>query len=115
MSDALDWKLWAIVLLCGAATYIWRAAAVLIGARVDPDGELFRLFSCIAYAMLAGLISRMVILPEGLLAEAPLAFRLAGIGAAVVVFFALKRNLAAGVFTGVAVFGLLTAFGDALI
>lgn len=114
MTDVLDWRLWAIVLFCGAATYIWRAAAVIIGGKVNPEGELFRLFSCIAYAMLAGLISRMIILPEGLLAEAPLAFRLTGIGTAVVVFFALKRNLAAGVFAGVAIFGLLTVFGDAL-
>jgi len=115
MADWHYWNLWLIVLLCGAATYIWRAVAVLIGGKVNPDGELFRLFSCIAYAMLAGLISRMLILPEGMLAETPLAYRLIGIGAAVAVFFALKRNLAAGVFTGVTVFGLLTAFGDTLV
>ena len=107
MTDGLDWRLWGIVLLCGAATYIWRALAVFVGGRVSPESEAFRLFSCIAYAMVAGLISRMVILPEGLLAEAPLSFRLIGVGAAVAVFFGLKRNLAAGVIAGVAVFALL--------
>lgn len=112
MAEVLDWKLWGIVLLCGAATYVWRALAVAIGGRVGPESEAFKLFSCIAYAMLAGLISRMIVLPEGLLAEAPLSFRLIGIGAAVAAFFALKRNLAAGVFTGIAVFALLIAFGD---
>lgn len=110
MVDWLDWKLWGIVLLCGAATYVWRALAVAIGGRVSPESEAFRLFSCIAYAMLAGLISRMVILPEGLLAEAPLSYRLIGIGAAVAVFFGLRRNLAAGVFAGVAVFASLITF-----
>jgi len=110
MTDGLEWKLWGIVLLCGAATYIWRALAVAIGGRVRPDSEAFKLFSCIAYAMLAGLISRMVILPEGLLAEAPLSYRLIGIGAAVAAFFGLRRNLAAGVFAGVAVFALLIIF-----
>ena len=110
MLDGLDWRLWGIVLLCGAASYVWRALAVFIGGRVSPESEAFKLFSCIAYAMVAGLISRMVILPEGLLAEAPLSYRLIGIGAAVAVFFGLKRNLAAGVFAGVAVFALLTVF-----
>ncbi len=110
MVDWLDWKLWGIVLLCGAATYVWRALAVAIGGRVSPESEAFKLFSCIAYAMVAGLISRMVILPEGLLAEAPLSFRLIGIGAAVAVFFGLKRNLAAGVFAGVTAFAMLITF-----
>lgn len=110
MVDWLDWKLWGIVLLCGAATYVWRALAVAIGGRVSPESEAFKLFSCIAYAMVAGLISRMVILPEGLLAEAPLSFRLIGVGAAVAVFFGLKRNLATGVFAGVATFALLITF-----
>lgn len=107
MADWLDWKLWTIVLLCGLSTYVWRALAVFIGGKVSPESETFKLFSCIAYAMLAGLISRMVLLPEGALAEAPMFFRLAGIAAAVVVFFATKRNLAAGVSAGVAVFGIL--------
>lgn len=112
MADWLDWRLWAIVLLCGLATYIWRALAVFIGGKVSPESETFKLFSCIAYAMLAGLISRMVLLPEGTLADAPLSFRLAGIAAAVAVFFSLNRNLAAGVFAGVTVFGLLIFFAE---
>jgi len=111
MADWPAWELWAIVVLCGAATYVWRALAVLIGGRVSPESEAFRLFSCIAYAMLAGLIARMVILPEGLLAEAPLWYRLIGIGAAVAVFFGLRRNLAAGVLAGVIVFGSLITLG----
>lgn len=110
MSEFLDWRLWGIVLLCGFATYVWRALAVVVGGRISPESEAFKLFSCIAYAMVAGLISRMVILPEGVLAEAPLAYRLVGIGVAVGVFFALRRNLAAGVFAGVTVFALLIVF-----
>jgi branched-subunit amino acid transport protein len=110
MAELLDWRLWGIVILCGLATYIWRALAVVVGGRVSPESEAFKLFSCIAYAMVAGLISRMVMLPEGVLAEAPLAYRLVGIAVAVAVFFALRRNLAAGVFAGVAAFALLIVF-----
>lgn len=102
-----DWRLWAIVLLSGLATYVWRALGVAIAGRVSPDSEAFRLFACVAYAMLAGLIARMMVLPEGVLAETPLAVRLIAIGAAVTVFFGFRRNLPLGVATGVGVFAVL--------
>jgi branched-subunit amino acid transport protein len=103
-----DTTLWTIVLLSGAATYVWRALGVAIAGRVSPDSETFRLFACIAYAMLAGLIARMVILPEGVLAESLLSFRLIAVSLSVAVFFAFGRNLPLGVAVGVGTFALLT-------
>lgn len=103
----VDWHLWAIVVLCGLATYVWRALAVAIAGRVSPASEAFRLFSCIAYAMLAGLIARMLIMPEGILEEAPLPYRLAGIAAAITVFFLFRRNLPLGVVAGFVAFSSL--------
>lgn len=103
-----DTPLWIIVLLCGAATYVWRALGVAIAGKVSPDSETFRLFACIAYAMLAGLIARMIVLPEGILAESSLVFRLAAVGLAVAVYFLSRRNLPLGVAVGVCTFVLLT-------
>ena len=103
-----DATLWTIVLLSGAATYVWRALGVAIAGKVSPDSETFRLFACIAYAMLAGLIARMVVLPEGILAESQLSFRLAAVGLSVAVFFASNRNLPLGVAVGLGTFALLT-------
>lgn len=103
-----DPTLWTIVLLSGAATYVWRALGVAIAGKVSPDSETFRLFACIAYAMLAGLIARMVILPEGILAQSQLSFRLIAVSLSVAVFFAAGRNLPAGVAVGVGTFALLT-------
>lgn len=104
----VDWRLWAVVVLSGLATYVWRALAVAIAGKVSPASETFRLFACIAYAMLAGLIARMVIIPEGVLEETPLPYRLAGIAAAIAVFFLFRRNLPLGVVAGFSVFaGLL--------
>lgn len=102
-----DWRLWAIVLLSGLATYVWRALGVAVAGRISPDSEAFRLFACVAYAMLAGLIARMILLPEGVLTETPLAVRLIAIGAAVAVFFGFRRNLPLGVTAGVGMFALL--------
>jgi len=80
---------------------------VAIAGRVSPASEAFRLFSCIAYAMLAGLIARMLIIPEGILEEAPLPYRLAGVGTAIAVFFLFRRNLPLGVAAGFAAFSSL--------
>lgn len=104
-----DWQLWALVAACGAATYVWRALGAAIAGRVSPESETFRLFACIAYAMLAGLIARMVVLPVGILDETPLAMRLIAVGLAVAVFFASRRNLPLAVAVGVGVFALLNA------
>ncbi len=99
--------IWVVVVLSALGTYVWRALGVAIAGKVNPDSEAFRLFTCVAYAMLAGLIARMIALPVGVLAETPLSYRLIALGAAVAVFFASRRNLALGAATGVAVFALL--------
>ncbi len=99
--------IWVVVVLSALATYVWRALGVAIAGKVNPDGEAFRLFTCVAYAMLAGLIARMIVLPAGVLAETPLSYRLIALGAALAVFFAFRLNLALGAAVGVAVFGLL--------
>ncbi len=99
--------IWIVVVLSGLATYLWRALAVAIAGRVNPQSEAFKLFTCIAYAMLAGLIARRIVLPEGVLAETPLAYRLIAVATAVVVFFGFRRNLPLGTATGVGIFALL--------
>ncbi len=73
-------RLWGLLAGAVAATYVWRGLGVVISGRIDPTGAVFQWFSCVAYAMLAGLIARMVILPVGVLGESALAERLAAAG-----------------------------------
>src|SRR3546814_17880920 len=66
-----------VVMLAGAAiTYFWRALGVALAGRLRPDGRLFDWVGCIAYALLADLISRMIVLPIGPLSETTLGARL---------------------------------------
>ena len=51
-----------------AVSYMWRALGVAVSGRIDPDSDLFLWIHCVAYAMLAGLVSRMLFLPSGALA-----------------------------------------------
>lgn len=69
---------------------------VLISSGVTPDSGAFLWISCVAYAIIAGLVSRMLVMPTGILAE-----RAVGSGAALLVYFWLtRRNLFAGIFAG---------------
>ena len=100
-----------VMLICGiAGTYLWRAMGVAFSARIEPDGVLFRWVTCVSYAMLAALISRMTVIPLGSLAETPIEFRLGAMAVAIVVFFIARRGMLAGVVAGVGTFIALVAF-----
>ena len=94
-----EW-LWLIVLGCGAATFVWRGAGVLLVRRIDADSPVFQWITCVSYAMLAGLIFRMLILPESELARVPLWLRCGAIAIAFAAYFAAGRRLVAGVVAG---------------
>ena len=96
-------ELWALLAACGLATYLWRGPGVPMSASIDPRGEAFTWISCVAYAIIAGLVSRMLLLPTGALAETTLAERAIGSAAALGAYFWLtKRNLFIGVAAGAA-------------
>ncbi len=95
--------LWLLLVLCGAATYLWRGPGVLISAGIDPKGPLFTWVSCVAYAIIAGLVARMLVLPTGVLADTSGAERALGSATALAAYFWLtRRNLFVGVVAGAA-------------
>lgn len=113
MPEALGpWSGWwplAVLAVGAGATYVWRAVGVVLSGRIDPDGAVFEWVACVAYALLAGLIARMIVLPMGILAEAATTDRLLATAAALIAFFALsRRNMLLGVAVGAGVLVLLT-------
>ncbi len=100
---------WIVLTLCIAGTFVWRALGVAIASRINVGGDLFQWFNCVAYAMLAGLITRVILIPAGTLAETPDFDRVAAMLSGFAVYFVFKRNVFIG--TGVAfmVFLCLTA------
>lgn len=97
MSEASTFLL---VLACGAGTYLWRALGVAFSGRLRPDSEVFAWVTCVAYAMLAGLVARIVFLPVGILTASTLGDRLLACALALLVFFRSRRNLFIGVGSG---------------
>ena len=92
--------LWIIVFACGAATFVWRALGVAVVRHIDPQGAFFRWITCVSYAMVAGLILRMLVLPESELANVSLPIRLGAVAIAFAAYFVFRRRLVAGVLAG---------------
>ena len=92
--------LWWIVIGCGAATFAWRALGVAVVQRIDAQGPFFQWVTCVSYAMVAGLVFRMIMLPESELASVPLALRIAAVVIAFAAYLAFRRRLVAGVLAG---------------
>ena len=103
-----------LILACALATYMWRGLGMLISGRIRMDSEFFVWAGCVAYAMIAGLAVRILLLPTGTLAQTPLPERLIACGLALVVYFVSRRNLFVGIATGFAALVALTTFGRGL-
>ena len=106
-------ELWLLVVACALGSYLWRGLGVLLSGRVTVNSEVFDWIACVAYAMVAGLISRILIMPAGMLAETALAERAAACALALAAYYVSRRNLLIGVGTGVAAIMLITFVASA--
>jgi branched-subunit amino acid transport protein len=98
---------WILAFVAGAVTYLWRGLGVALSGRLETTSPVFDWVSCVAYALIAGLVSRMIILPIGTLQESALEVRLAGAALALAIFFLARRSLMLGTLAGVVLFTFL--------
>ena len=102
-----DLLLTAMIIGCGAGSFLWRGIGVWVADRVDVRGEWFRWVSCVAFAMIAGLVCRVVLLPVGELAQSSLWRRIAGVAIALIAYRIGRKSMLIGVLTGAAALPLL--------
>lgn len=81
------------ILVTSAATYLSRFLGVISSEKIKDTSKIFRWFNCLTYATLAALISRLVIFPEGSLAEAGYLIRFLVILVSILIFYVSKKNL----------------------
>jgi len=103
-------SLWVIVIGSIFATYVWRYFGAVFSQKISPDSALFQWVTCVSYAMLGGLISRMVFVPIGPLEVVPGWIRIIGIATGLIAFFLFKKQVLIGVAAGLAVFTLLVSY-----
>ncbi|NBT34296.1 MAG: AzlD domain-containing protein [Betaproteobacteria bacterium] len=70
------------LVVAALGTYLWRCLGVAFSGRVNIESEFFRWIACVSYAMVAGLVVRIIVLPVGLLAQVPTPLRLLACGVA---------------------------------
>ena len=89
-----------VLVLCALGTYAWRGLGVLLSGRIAVNGELFTWVTCVTYAMIAGLVMRIVVIPSGLLATSLMWHRLLACVLALAAYYVFRRNLLLAVAVG---------------
>lgn len=91
---------WWFLAVGAVVTYAWRAAGVALSGRIDPNSKLMRWVASVAYALLAGLIARLIVLPQGSLEATALWMRLSAASVAILAYFLSRRSIPLGVTAG---------------
>ncbi len=81
----------------------FRWAGLYLGRGLDPNSEIFVWVRSVATALVAGLVTRLVLFPVGALEAIPLAIRVTAFAAGIAIFLATGRHLGAGVFGSAAI------------
>ena len=93
-----EWKVFIFTLVAGfLATDIWRWLGVVAGNRLNEESEALYWVRAVATALVMAVTAKLIVFPNGTLAETPLWLRL---GAAVIgfsVFLTSGRRVAVGV------------------
>jgi len=84
------------------ATEVWRWLGLAVGSRLDVAGAPFQWVRAVATALVAGLVTRIVLFPAGALAAVALPVRVGAFAGGVALYLLARRNLAAGVGGGAA-------------
>lgn len=97
-----EWSTFLIILAVGfAVTEPWRWAGSLLGRRIDPESEAFRWVRAVSIALIAALLSRMVVFPSGALAQVAAPVRIGAFLVCTALYFLGGRSLTAAIVGGV--------------
>lgn len=80
----------------------WRWAGAIVGRSIDPDSELFSWVRAVSTAIVAGLVSRMLVFPTGELALVGLGLRITAVLIGIVAYYLAGRRLGLGIAVGMA-------------
>ena len=81
------------------ATQPWRFLGVMLSRNVAEDAEILVWVRAVSTALVAGLVTRMVLLPAGALAAVPLEIRLGAFALGLAVYHLTGRGYLIGIMT----------------
>ncbi|MTI44201.1 branched-subunit amino acid transport protein AzlD [Roseibium hamelinense] len=92
------WWPYVMILVAGwLATDIWRWLGVFAGGRLREDGEFLIWVRCVATALVAGVISKLILFPQGVLETTPVWLRISAAAFGFVVFLGVRQKVVLGV------------------
>ena len=91
-----------LLALCALGTYVSRGLGVLLSGRISVNGDWFTWVTCVTYAMIAGLVMRIIVMPSGLLATSLTWHRLLACLLGLAAYYVFRRNLLVAVAVGAA-------------
>ncbi len=97
LAETWWWPYVMIVVAGWLATDIWRWFGVFAGGRLREDGELLIWVRCVATALIAGLIAKLILFPNGVLGETPMWLRIAAAVFGFIVFLGTRKTVITGV------------------
>lgn len=96
-----DWHALLILVVAGfLPNEVWRWAGLWFGSGVDEGSEVLVWVRAVATAILAGVISQILVQPPGALAAVPEWLRYGAVAAGFVAFMLTRRSTFAGVLCG---------------
>jgi hypothetical protein len=90
----------ALILVGFLPNEVWRVIGIVVARRLDEESELLVWVRAVATAVLAGVISQLVLTPPGALADVALVARLGAALAGFIAFLLVRRSIFVGVLVG---------------
>lgn len=95
---------WLALLMAVVGTFGWRVLGTVVAGKFPADSPFFDWVSCVAYALVGGLMLRVILMPAGSLSATPLTDRIGCLVFAILVWWLCGRRVLAGIGAGVAAF-----------
>lgn len=89
-----------VITLAALASYASRALGAALSGRIDAHSPIIEWITTVTYALMAGLVARMIILPVGALTQTPDWMRLVAAAVCLGAFFLARKNVGIGVLAG---------------
>ena len=90
----------SIITLAALASFASRALGTALSGRIAAHSPVIEWITAVTYALMAGLVARMIVLPIGALAQTPDWMRLGAAATGLSVFFLSRKNIGLSVFAG---------------
>jgi Branched-chain amino acid transport protein (AzlD) len=92
----MTWSLPLIIFAAAVVSDFWRVLGALVSARIDEQSAAFRLVRCVATALIAAIIARLVLYPTGAMSRVPLWLRIGPMAAGFAAYLVVNRSMVAG-------------------